>query len=196
MDGWNGERQKGTTFAQIEPKHIERYEIASQYIDGKKVLDAACGCGYGTNLLAQNGAKEVLGVDNSLEALLYAHEWWDFPNVIFKHFNLNEPDFTELGIFDTIVSFETIEHLRPDPINTLEKFDEILKPGGYLVFSHPENEKAPGGKYHFHTGLKGNEIIKHMQQYNYEVVFDWLQPSRRRVFKLPYHVVVLTKCKL
>lgn len=196
MDGWNGERQIGKVFAEIEPKHLERYKVASQYSDKRKVLDAACGCGYGSNFLAQNGANEVLGVDKSIDALRYAEEHWRYPNIVFKQFDLSQADFTELGTFDTIVSFETIEHLEPVPYLTLEKFDEILKPGGYLIYSHPENERPPGGKFHCHAGIKGEMLINWMKQYNYEVVFDWLQPSRRRIFKLPYHVVVLTKCKL
>ena len=198
MDGFNGERQIGKTFTEIEPKHVERYSIAAEYCEGKRVLDAACGIGYGSNLLKHEGkAKEVVGVDNSAEALEYANTHWRTPNIKFQQFDLEQrDDFTELGIFDTIVSLETLEHLQPYPTETLEKFDEILKPGGYLIYSHPENERPPGGRYHKHTKLFGQPIINHMTQYGYEVVFDWLQPGRARVFRKPYHVVVLTKCKL
>jgi 2-polyprenyl-3-methyl-5-hydroxy-6-metoxy-1,4-benzoquinol methylase len=195
MDG--GERQIGKTFAEIEPKHIERYSIATQYCDGKVVLDAACGIGYGSNMMKHKGkAKNVLGVDKSLEALEYASVHWRLPHIRFQQFDLESRCFDELGVFQVIVSFETLEHLEPYPTETLEKFNEILEPGGYLIYSHPENEKPPGGRYHKHTKLFGRPIIKHMEQYNYEVVFDWLQPSRPRDFNLPYHVVVLKKCKL
>jgi len=190
MDGWNGERQIGKIFGEIEPKHIARYKIAADYCKGGNVLDAACGCGYGSNLLAQEGAESVLGVDNSFEALEYAQEHWAYPTVEFDHFDLNQSDFTDLGLFDTIVCFETLEHLVPMPHSTLEKFDEILKPDGFIVYSHPEGEKPPGGRFHKHINLKGDELIKWMGQYGYKKIIDWHQPGRGII---PYRVVVLYK---
>ena len=194
MDGWNGERQIGSVFADIEPKHLERYRIAAQYCKGKKVLDAACGIGYGSNILANEGnAVSVTGVDVSPEALEYGMKHWHLPEINFVQYDLNQRDF-DLGVFDVIVSFETIEHLIPYPAETLEKFDALLEPGGYLIYSHPEMEPEPRGRHHLHSQIKGDEVIQWMEQYNYNKILDWKQPGRSPRFD--YRIVILWKNNL
>ena len=142
MDGWNGERQTGTTLEEIEPKHVERYEFARRFCEGKEVLDAACGCGYGSYLLSAV-ARAVTGVDVSEEAIEHAREHWANEKVIFKTHDL-ETDLATLGTFDTVVSLETIEHLTCPPQVVLRRFHQSLRSGGHLVLSHPENESHPG----------------------------------------------------
>lgn len=141
MDGWGGERQIGEKIENIEKKHVERYEYAQKYCENKDVLDAACGCGYGSNILSEN-AKCVLGVDYSQEAIEYAQKFWDAENIALKQFDLNA-DLTVLGKFDVIVSLETVEHLDTPVTETCRKFHEILRSGGLLIISHPENEDNP-----------------------------------------------------
>jgi len=141
MDGWNGERQIGEIIEEIEEKHVERYLLAQKYCSDKNVLDAACGCGYGSNILSQN-AGSVTGVDFSNEAIEYAKIHWNRQNIIFKTYDLNS-NISNLGKFDVIVSFETIEHLDASINHTLEKFCVNLNPGGILIISHPEKEKDP-----------------------------------------------------
>ena len=133
-----GERQVGTELSDIEPKHVQRYEYARKYCRDKDVLDAACGCGYGSNLLSDE-AKSVLGVDYSQEAIDYAQQFWRAKNVTFKRFDLGS-DLATLGTFDVIVSLETVEHLNTPVVETCQKFQEILRSGGLLILSHPEKE--------------------------------------------------------
>lgn len=142
MDGWSGERQIGQKLEDIEIKHVERYEFAQKYCKKKDVLDAACGCGYGSNILSVE-AKHVLGIDYSQEALKYAQKNWGAADIVFRQINLNTSDFKELGDFDVIVSLETIEHLETPIVETCKKFYEILRPEGLLIISHPENEMSP-----------------------------------------------------
>ena len=47
----------------IEVEHVSRYQWAAQAANGRAVLDAGCGTGYGCRLLAAGGAREVIGVD-------------------------------------------------------------------------------------------------------------------------------------
>lgn len=144
IDVHSGERQVGTELSDIEPKHVERYEFAEKYCTDKDVLDAACGCGYGSHILSRD-AKSVLGIDYSADTIDYAQEVWAAKNITFKQFDLNS-DFTTLGDFDIIVSLETVEHLDAPIIQTCQKFQKILRPGGLLVLSHPEKEALPGTK--------------------------------------------------
>lgn len=138
MDTWSGERQIGQKIDDIEIKHVERYEFAQEYCKDKTVLDAACGCGYGSYILS-NEAKSVLGIDHSQETIDYARKFWWAKNIAFSQFDLNT-DLTPLGTFDVIVSFETVEHLNISIIQTCQNFYKVLRPSGLLILSHPEKE--------------------------------------------------------
>lgn len=194
VDGWNGERQKGTTIDEIEFGHVARYNYTLRYIiKDHDVLDAACGCGYGTNILAQN-AKRVVGVDYSNEAIEYAKRYWSANNIEFLQYDLNSDNYDKLGKFDIITSFETIEHLPAPILETILKFRNILKKDGLLILSHPEDEpsKFPGAyalrlTFHFHFKLKGDAITQLMQLAGFDIKDDWYQSGR---WGFPYHIIV------
>ena len=44
-------------------EHVYRYRFACGHVRGKRVLDVACGEGYGTAALAMADARSVIGVD-------------------------------------------------------------------------------------------------------------------------------------
>ena len=52
-------------------EHIHRYKFALNYVKSKKILDIACGEGYGSNILSSE-AEKVLGIDISSESINYA----------------------------------------------------------------------------------------------------------------------------
>ena len=138
QDLWSGERQVASRLSNIEVKSVERYQFAQKYCTDKDVLDAACGCGYGSSILSEV-AKSVLGVDNSQEAVDYSQNIWAARNTTFKQADLNS-DIATLGNFDVIVSLETVEHLDAPIIQTCQKFRDMLRPNGLLILSHPEKE--------------------------------------------------------
>jgi len=193
--GWGGERQIGKTKNEIEPKHVARYTFALKYLKSTDcVLDAACGCGYGSNILAQR-AKCVLGVDYSQDAIDYANKYWARDNIKFLKYDLSNDIYNDLGKFDLVVSFETVEHLLAPIHQTIIKFSNILKSGGYLIMSHPEDEppKIPGAytlrlTFHFHFKLKGKDIVKMMKLIGFNIVDEWYQEGRGQ-FPF-YHVIV------
>jgi SAM-dependent methyltransferase len=51
--------------------HLRRYRLAERYVVGRRVLDAACGAGYGSAMLRRVSGRAVVAVDNSIEALRY-----------------------------------------------------------------------------------------------------------------------------
>jgi len=186
MDGWNGERQIGQKLDDIEIKHVERYLFARDYCKDKDVLDAACGCGYGSNILSKE-ANTVLGVDYSQEAIDYAKKYWIAENISFRQFDLNF-DLTPLGRFDVIVSFETIEHLDIPIIKTCQNFYKSLYNGGLLILSHPEKERKSGAStFHKHFDIKGDEVRKMMIDIGFHIENEWYQAGR---FDFPYHLIV------
>jgi len=121
-------------------EHIERYRFASEFARGR-VLDIACGAGYGSELMlrGKNGMliDEILGADIDKKAVEYALEHYSFDNVSYVVANALNPDLKEeLGNFDTIVSFETIEHFKGDEVFIKNLYD-MLKPGGAAIISTP-----------------------------------------------------------
>jgi len=186
--------QIGTKIQDIEKKHVERYQYAFKHIKvDDDVLDAACGCGYGSNILARK-ARHVTGVDYSQQAIDYAQKHWHRKNITYLKYDLTKDTFGDLGHYDVIVSFETIEHLMPPILQTIIKFKNILKKGGYLILSHPEKEpsKFPGAfslglTFHFHFNLKGTDITEAMQFVGFEIIDDWYQEGR---WKFPYHIIL------
>ena len=68
---FTGERFVPGVRGEIWIEHWHRYHFAARLVAGKRVLDVACGEGYGTALLAESAA-EVTGVDLSEAAIAHA----------------------------------------------------------------------------------------------------------------------------
>jgi len=91
-------------------EHIHRYLLASAYVRDKRVLDIACGEGYGTAMLAQT-ARSVIGVDNDAITLKHAREYHGKQNIAFVQADAQQFNLSANSV-DVIVSFETLEHFR------------------------------------------------------------------------------------
>lgn len=127
--------------------HLARYRFAAKFVAGRRVLDIACGVGYGSALLRAAGAASVLGVDLSTEAIGYANDHYAGGGISFVQadamaFQLDQS-------FDTIVSLETIEHL-PDAAEFVKRLIGFACPGGILVGSVPVTLSSDVNPYHLH----------------------------------------------
>lgn len=114
--------------------HLSRYRFAAERVAGQEVLDAACGTGYGSELLAQRAAS-VTGVDISADAIGYAQVTYASANTRYVQSPVEYTPF-DTGAFSTIVSFETLEHTLA-PAATLREFARLLRPDGCLIVSTP-----------------------------------------------------------
>lgn len=121
-------------------EHLARYYFALPYVKRGRVLDIACGAGYGAHMVAKACKKdieEVVGVDVDPEAVEYARRTYYHPLTRFEVGDALDGGLPErLGQFDVILSFETIEHVADDR-GFLEVLYRMLKPGGTLVLSTP-----------------------------------------------------------
>jgi 2-polyprenyl-3-methyl-5-hydroxy-6-metoxy-1,4-benzoquinol methylase len=117
-------------------KHFLRYNFASLFTSKKfNVLDAACGTGYGSFILAKKSRK-VTSIDYSKTAIKIAKQYYSKNNITFLRKNIN--NFASKKKFDLIVSIETLEHLsKYDAINWLKKCKKMLKKSGLLICSSP-----------------------------------------------------------
>ena len=122
----------------IVAEHFQRYKAVLDIVKGKKVLDAACGSGYGTALMA-TAAQSVAGIDISAEAISYASKRYaELSNVRYIEASIAELPFEEHS-FDVIVSFETIEHVNEELQNSfLREIKRCLKKDGILIMSSPD----------------------------------------------------------
>lgn len=119
---------------ELKQDHKSFYNFAKLFVKDKRVLDAACGSGYGSAILGQV-AKEVAGIDNSYETIEYARKKFAKVNISFEIASLTDFPYKDQS-FDVVVSFETLEHVNEErKIVFLEEVKRILKHEGILIIS-------------------------------------------------------------
>lgn len=160
-------------------EHIARYHFATHFAHGR-VLDFASGSGYGTHLLAKKGKEkvtEVIGVDIDKKAIAYAEHHYYHPLSRFIKADVTAPHLPEkLGTFDTIVSFETYEHIKEEEA-FLSNLRQLLKPNGTLILSTPFGKgrgKASGTPFHVHQ-ITENEFKNLFKKDSYSSIDFYLQ---------------------
>jgi SAM-dependent methyltransferase len=123
-------------------RHLVVYEWIAARVGSMRVVDMACGEGYGSNVLA-GAAASVIGVDANPEAheharLRYVRDNLRFERALVEGFS--EP-------CDAVVFLQTIEHVQ-DADAILEHFKSMLAPGGIAYVSTPNllTLAAPGAE--------------------------------------------------
>ena len=145
---WTGERIIPEEGRYMFRRHLKAYQFAINFCQKKVILDAGCGEGYGSYLLAGVGAK-VIGIDISEQAVRHAKKKYVRENLKYQVMDITYLDFPN-GSFDVVVSFQVIEHL-----NNVQKFlkeiKRVLKKDGWAIIGTPNKSLCndhPIGKYH------------------------------------------------
>lgn len=139
----------------IAAQHIGRYLWACSAAPDRRVLDAGCGMAYGTAMLAEAGAREVVGVDLAEEVLSTVRE--QVPSgVRLERADLRELPFDE-GSFDLVVCFEVIEHIV-DQEAVVAEFARVLAPDGVLLASTPNRAVSDEDNPHHLRELLPEEL--------------------------------------
>jgi SAM-dependent methyltransferase len=110
-------------------RHLAVYEWIAERAAGRRVVDLACGEGYGSAALART-ARSVVGVDANPEA--YEHARLRYPDVRFERDMVETWD----GDVDCVVFLQTIEHVH-DPGGVLERIRDMIGPAGVAYVSTP-----------------------------------------------------------
>ena len=139
-------------------RHLAVYEWIAPRVRGLRVLDMACGEGYGSQVLAREAAM-VTGVDANPEAHEHARLRYRGPNLRFERGLVEH--FGEPASYDAILFLQTIEHVR-HPVAVLRHLRELLAAGGVAYISTPNLfTLAPAGASH-----SGNPW--HLTEYRHE----------------------------
>ena len=171
-----------------EQRHIHRYKFASNFIRPKdKVLDAACGSGYGTAILSENGAN-VLGIDLNDKVVEFAKLHNSQNSVNFMVEDIAALDFPDAS-FDAIVTIETLEHL---PHSTCKEYlcniASWIKPKGIFVASSPMLRYRDGKPYvtsPYHVNeMPKDELLAMFEACLPGFVFQWYYQDETRFLPL------------
>lgn len=123
-------------------RHLVAYEWIARRVGSRRVLDMACGEGYGAAVLAGR-AREVVAVEPNSEAFDHARLRYRRPNLTFERGIVEV--FGEPGTYDAVVFLQTIEHVQ-DPPAVLARLGGLLTPGGTVYVSTPNAVRmAPPG---------------------------------------------------
>jgi O-antigen biosynthesis protein len=155
----------------VHAEHLVRYRVAAQLAPSRRVLDVACGEGYGTALLTAAGARSATGVDLDEHAVTHART--RHPGVEFTVGDVRELPFGD-GTFDLVVCFETIEHVA-DPECVVAELRRVMAEDGLLLASTPNKRQY----------LVENEF--HEREFLHEEFLELLQARFARVEVLLQH---------
>ena len=147
-------------------EHLHRYAIARDLSGGKRVLDLACGEGFGAALLSQT-ADRVTGVDICEETIAAASAKYQRENLKFVVGSATDLPIASCSI-DLVACFETIEHVA-DQEGILGEIKRVLKPAGLLIVSTPDKDQynapdLPPNPYHTRE-LSRDEFKQLLQRY-------------------------------
>lgn len=124
-------------------RHVAAYRLAAARVVGS-VVDAGCGEGYGTSILARRAGR-VIGLD--LDGPTLNHARVRYPQARFVQGDLNR---MPLGAAHAVVCLQVLEHLE-DPDAFLASCARILLPDGTLVLSTPNRSTFPAAINPFHV---------------------------------------------
>ena len=122
----------------LHADRLARYYCATRFAEGRYVLDAGTGPGYGAAILKSAGAKRVQAVDIDRGTIDRARE--DYPLADLEFIVDDCEQLSKVGHpVDVICSFENIEHLQ-NPENFLDASTRLLGEGGVLLCSSPDRD--------------------------------------------------------
>lgn len=164
---FTGERFLPECQGEMWHEHWHRYHLVRTAAQHRRVLDVACGEGYGTALLAGQG-NQVWGVDLSPAAVAHARQTYSGQEGLgYAVADCRKLPFADAS-FDLVVSFETLEHIAGQRA-FLAEVRRVLDPRGALIISSPNKLEYSDRRNHqneFHVGeLYRDELATMLQEY-------------------------------
>lgn len=133
---FTGERFTPECEREMAYEHWHRYVFARSFVAGRRVLDLACGEGYGSALLS-DAASQVIGMDVDQATLAHARtRYADMTNLSFEIGDCAKIPAADASL-DAVVSFETLEHIKPQR-EFVAECRRVLAADGILLISTPD----------------------------------------------------------
>ena len=143
-----------------QPGHVYRYELAASWLEpGERVLDVACGVGYGAKVLTDLLPVKYVGVDKIVPAQ-------EFARLGKFHAGVNLDSWVPDFVWDVSVCFETLEHVG-DPQHLA---NQVARAQRLIIVSVPTRPTKHLNPYHLHDftvddviGLFSNRELLHIE---------------------------------
>ena len=130
----------------VAAEHVARYRAAAALAAGRRVLDAGCGTGYGTQMLVEARSQSVHGIDISAAAVSASTQLTAGAAEIVQG-DVHQLPFDDAS-FDLVVCFEVIEHVD-ERDHVIAELRRVLTDDGLLVISTPNRDVyIPGNPHH------------------------------------------------
>ena len=133
---FGGERVTHLYPSDLYYAHLSIYWFASQFVKDKVALDAGCGDGYGTNYLAEHGAKNIVGIDVSQIAINACQKYFVRDNLRFQVMDLARVNGFDSNSVGLIFSSNALEHVTPVK-HFFDKCHELLTADGLFILAVP-----------------------------------------------------------
>ena len=174
----------GIADKKLETEHLQRYLSIKPLAKDKKVLDAACGEGYGSAILAET-ASSVAGIDIDADTINRAKKKYShIKNLAFYENSIADLKDIANHSVDLVISFETIEHVSEElQYMFLREIDRVLVPNGILVMSTP-NKAVYSDLHTYHNKF-------HIKEFYKDEFYDFLKSKFANIcFYNQYHEVL------
>lgn len=135
----------GKFYDVVWTEYIPEYEASEKHweiffsrdeVRGKSVLDAGCGTGIFSIIFANNGAKQVTGIDiseGSLQTARHLKQKFHLENAEFHEQDMLTLPFPD-NSFDIVWAWGTVHHTT-DPFKAISELIRVLKPSGSILLA-------------------------------------------------------------
>lgn len=116
----------------IHQRLLKAYVVAQEFVTGN-LLEVGCGEGRGIDWLMQN-VSHYTAIDKIEPVIDILKK--KYPTAKFVSGNIPPLSAFESNSFDSLVSFQVIEHIKDDSL-FLKEIHRVLKPGGIALLTTP-----------------------------------------------------------
>lgn len=185
---------KNFIYPHIENEHLNRYLFLIDKVHNKKVLDIACGSGYGSYILASNSSpKKVVGVDLNKDSIRYANH--RYPHKSVSRIVEDAIEFSSDEKFDIIICFETIEHIQKYD-KLLKNLSTLLSENGCLFLSTPIVETTTSQCYNPHHVIEWSiNDFEILVKEHFKIVNKYVQNIKYKQLKINVYKKLYYKLK-
>ncbi len=147
-----------------------------------RILDVGCGTGYPIAAFFAARGFSVVGIDISAGMLEKARAL-QLPNAVFYQSDLL--DFSPEEQYGAVIAFDSVWHIGyGDQKAVYARFSALLRPGGYLLFTHGKRDGETVGQMYgqafYYSALSGDGVRRQLAENGFEVV-EWAEDLREEI---------------